>query len=233
MRRNLVILISLVVVASAIALGWFFLTDNAELSGDIQENAEQLETGSGVEQVFRIDPERSQVEFNIDEVLRGEDVTVVGVTRQVAGDIRINPSNPSASEIGTIIINARDLTTDADGRNRALRQFILKSSEAEFEFIEFTPKTLNNMPESVTIGEPFTFEIVGDLSVIGTTQEVTFTAEITPVSETEITGNAEAVVLYQDFGITIPSVPFVASVEDTVTLKINFTAAESNTETAG
>lgn len=224
MRRVLLILVGVIVVVGAAVGAWFFATDNAEISTDISENTDGLEAGSADEIVFRIDPEQSTAEFRIDEVLRGEDVTVVGTTQQVGGDIRVNVATPAESTIGTILVNARDLTTDADNRNRALRQFILQSSDDQYEFIEFEPTALNNMPEAVTVGETFAFEIVGNLTIVDTTNEVTFSAEVTPTSETQIEGFAETVVLYPDFNLTIPEVPFVASVEDEVTLRIDFVA---------
>ncbi len=193
-----------------------------------EESTDDTEMASASEgTIFRIDSQRSTAEFNIDEVLRGEDFTVVGTTNQIAGDILVNPDDPASSEIGEILINARDLTTDADGRNRALRNFILRSSNDEFEFISFQPTAIENMPDQVTVGETFEFQVIGDLTIIDTTQEVTFDVTVTPLDETEIEGVAEAVILYQDFDITIPDVPFVASVEDEVTLRLDFIAAST------
>jgi hypothetical protein len=42
-------------------------------------------------------------------------------------------------------------------------------------------------------------------------------------------GHAEATVLRSDFNLTIPNVPFVASVGDDVTLKLDFIAAAVTT----
>jgi len=227
MSRNvlttLVVIVLLVIVGGA---GWWFLTDNAELSGDIQDDTEQLEAQAASDVVFSIDQEQSQAVFEIDEVLRGEDVTVVGTTNQVAGDIRVNAEDPAASEIGEIRINARSLETDASQRNRALRQFILRSSEDDYEFITFQPTEITGMPESVSVGDTVEFQVTGDLTIVETTNPATFDATVTVVSETELSGTAETIVNYNDFDLSIPDVPFVASVEDDVTLRIEFVAAE-------
>lgn len=232
MRKGLIIVVAGVVLLAVAAAAFFVLNDNPEVTESAGENAEQLEAEAATDVVFRIDPEQSTVEFAIDEVLRGEDVTVVGTTQDVAGDIRINVANPSASEIGEIRINARSLMTDQTNRNRAIRQVILKSGEDQYEFITFNPTSLSEMPEAVEVGTPFEFTIVGDLTILDTTNEVTFNATVTPVSETEISGSAEAVVMYADWGIIIPEVPFVASVEDDVILTINFVATEAVAEEA-
>ncbi len=220
---TIVVVVLLAVVGGA---AWFFLTDNAEISETAQAGAEELAAETATDVVFRIDPEQSTAEFRINEVLRGEDVTVIGTTSEVAGDIRVNQADPAASDIGEIRVNARSLETDTSNRNRALRQFILRSSEDDYEFITFEPTALQNMPETAAVGETFEFQIVGNLTIVDTTMEVTFDATVTPTSETEITGSAETVVLYPEWGLSIPEVPFVASVEDEVTLTINFVATE-------
>jgi polyisoprenoid-binding protein YceI len=228
LSRIVTIVISVLLLIALAVGGWFFFTDNAQITEDVQDNTEQLEASQPSEIVFRMDPEQSQAEFNIDEVLRGEDFTVVGVTNQIAGDIRVNRDNPAESTVGEIRINARDLTTDASNRNRALRQVILRSSDDAYEFITFQPTSLTNMPESVTVGEPFEFQIVGDLTIIDVTNEVTFDATVTPLSETEIEGTAETVIMYPDWSLTIPSVPFVASVDEDVLLRLSFVAIEAS-----
>ncbi|MFN3374412.1 MAG: YceI family protein, partial [Chloroflexus sp.] len=69
-------------------------------------------------QLFAIDQSRSEARFLIDEVLRGQPVTVVGVTNQVAGQIALDPNVPTAAQVGVIQINARTFATDNEFRNR-------------------------------------------------------------------------------------------------------------------
>ncbi len=199
-------------------------------SADAEAAVESADTGDAI--VFSIDTEQSTAEFNIDENLRGERVTVVGTTNQVAGDISIDVNNPANSEIGQILINARDLQTDETGRNRALRNFILESANDEYEFITFDPASISGMPGSVSVGDTFEFQVMGDLTIKDTTQEVTFDVTVTPNSEAEIEGSAQTTIAYADFGLVIPEVPFVANVEDEVTLIFNFVAVDEQTTTA-
>jgi hypothetical protein len=115
----------------------------------------------------------------------------------------------------------------------------LQSAQDEFEFSEFTPTAVEGMPESVTIGEPVTFQIVGDLTVRDITAPVTFDTTVTAVSETELQGSATATVQRAVFELTIPSVPSVANVGEDVGLEIDFvatavdgTSAEATAEVA-
>ena len=59
---------------------------------------------------------------------------------------------------------------------------------------------------------------VGNLTIRGTTKDVTFDVTATPKSMTRLEGTAKATIKYADFGITIPQVPQVASVGETVGL---------------
>ncbi|MEL6524238.1 MAG: YceI family protein [Chloroflexota bacterium] len=221
------VIIALVVVVLAVAGGVFaFLTITAgdgEASQDISEVAGQIEeAGEGT--LLRIDGTQSEARFELDEDLRGERITVVGTTDQVGGDIVINFADPALSEVGTITINARTITTDNNFRNQALRGQILKSAQDQYEFVTFTPTELTGLPEEITTGETYTFQIIGDLNILDVTESVTFDAEVTIVSETEITGTASTSVLWADYGISIPNVPGVANITDDVALIIDFVA---------
>jgi len=188
-----------------------------------EETAAQEEpaVSSGVV-VFTISQEQSEVRFTLDELLRDQPNTVVGVTDQVAGEIAVNFGSPAASQVGEITINARTLRTDNDFRNRAINNEILDTGP--YEFIRFVPTEITGLPESVAVGDTVEFQVVGDLTIRDVTQSVTFDVTVTVVSETEITGYGSAVVLRSDYELTIPNVPSVANVTDEVLLEIEFTA---------
>jgi polyisoprenoid-binding protein YceI len=173
-------------------------------------------------QIFEIVAAESEARFLIDEVLRGSPFTVVGATDQVAGQIALDPSSPASVQLGTIQVNARTLVTDNDFRNRAIKNAILSTDT--YEFVTFTPTAISGLPETVTVGEPFSFQITGDLTVKNTTRTVTFEATVTPLSETELSGTASTRVLHRDFGLTIPDSPMVDTVADEVRIEIDFVA---------
>jgi polyisoprenoid-binding protein YceI len=119
-------------------------------------------------------------------------------------------------------VNARTLTTVISFCKNAIENHILITDR--FEFITLTPTELIGLPGSVNAGETFTFQIVGDLTVRDVTRQVTFDAEVTPISATELQGSASTTIFYKDYGIQIPSVPSVAGVDEDVRLEIDFTA---------
>jgi polyisoprenoid-binding protein YceI len=174
--------------------------------------------------LFQIRADESEARFIIDETLLGNPKTVVGSTNEVAGDLLVDFANPTNSRLGMIRINVRTLETDNEFRTRALRGQILQADRAEFEFAEFAPTALVGLPDNVTVGEPFDFQIKGNLTVHGVTREITFNATLIPVSEARLEGNAWTTVMYQDFGMTIPEASGVANVADEVRLEIDFVA---------
>lgn len=107
----------------------------------------------GAAVVYRIDAASSSVTFEIDEILNGSPKRVVGVTSDVAGEVLIDFGNPSASVLGTTVINVRTLETDSSFRDRAMRGPILGSASDENEFAVFEPVSVDGLPEEVAIGE--------------------------------------------------------------------------------
>jgi polyisoprenoid-binding protein YceI len=174
--------------------------------------------------VYEIDPARSEARFTINEVLRGAPKTVIGISKNLGGQIALDLANPAAAQVGTILINARDFKTDNEWRNRAIANEILLTNE--HEFITFEPTTISGLPESAVIGETYPLQITGDLTIAGQTREVTFDAEVTPLSENELQGTAALDILYADFGLTIPFSESVDSVEDNLLMELDFIAVQ-------
>ncbi|MCA9936361.1 MAG: YceI family protein [Ardenticatenaceae bacterium] len=176
--------------------------------------------------LFEIVPQQSEVQFALDETLRGSDITVVGRTNQVAGQIAADFADLSTAQVGVIKVNARTLATDNEFRNTALRGHILQADD--YEYITFTPTAVSGLPASINSGETATFTITGDLTIREVTQEVVFDAEVTAVSPTQLSGSASTAVNRADFNLTIPSAPGVANVGEVVQLHIDFVAVPSD-----
>ena len=185
--------------------------------------------------LYRINPEASQARFILQEDLRGVRIDVIGITNQVAGDFIVDFATPENSQVGAIAVNARTIETDNGFRNQAIRGQILRSAEDAFEFITFTPTALVGLPEEAVkeTGESLTFEIEGDLTIIGNTRPVTFTATVTANDLETLSGTASVTVLWRDWGIRIPSVPGVANITEEVTLELDFVADLVEAEEAG
>ena len=232
-------MLTLVIVIGVIAVLWIAAMDQflfketltpppAEVAeevvapGPAEATDESTSPETPPDGLFRIAASQSEVRFTLGEILGGEPTTVIGKTNQVTGEFGVDFENPQDAQLGEILIDARTLSTDNSFRNKAIQNRILNTSA--HQLISFVPTEIATLPETVGFGESLALEISGDLTITGVTQKVTFTASITPISSTQIEGHAEAMVAYADYGISIPSVPRVASVDDEVLLEIDFIA---------
>lgn len=177
---------------------------------------------------FVIDSSQSVASFEIDEELRGQPQHVIGETDQVAGQVRIDLSTPSATEFSQIIVNARTFQTGQERRDRAIRgPIILNSASDEHEFITLDVTGVDGLDAPIEVGDGWLFTVTGDLTIRGVTGEAVFEVNATLVDESTVEGTATAPVLRSDFGIGIPSVPGVANVTDEVILNLDFVATSS------
>lgn len=191
-------------------------------TGTGQNNSALPATGAGLK-VYQISQAESEARFNIYEQLRGQPKDVIGTTSQVAGEVAVDLSDLSTAKVGEILINARTLVTDDDRRNGAIRNRILFTDQ--FEYISFKPTQISGLSGSAAPGQSFTFQVAGDLTIRDTAQPVVFDVTVNVESPERLTGTAKSSVKRADYGINIPSVPFVANVGDDVTLEIDFVLA--------
>ncbi len=173
---------------------------------------------------YRINPEKSEARFRIQELLFGDPKTVVGRTNRIEGEIQIDLSNPHSVVVSPIRIDALGLRTDDSFRNRSLRRFILESSKEEYRYIVFDPMSIEGLPDKITFGEAVSLQMTGHLTVRDITKPVTFDMVVVPESETRLSGSGSTTILRSDFNLKIPRVPGVASVSEEVVLEFDFVA---------
>jgi polyisoprenoid-binding protein YceI len=175
--------------------------------------------------VFQITAGESEARFILSEELRGQPTTVIGATRQVAGEIAVDPADLVSARVGVIQINARTLATESNQRNRAIRNFILETDQ--YEFITFTPAEVRGLSGAGAPGGTFTFQVAGDLTIRDVTRPVVFDVTVTADAANRLSGTAATVVNRGDFSLAIPSVPQVANVSEAVRLEFDFVALAS------
>lgn len=217
-------IIGTLIVFAMAAVSYLFFREPEAPSTDlpeVQESASQPVV-AGDATAFVIDAEQSEVRFTLGELLGGEPTTVIGDSDNLSGTIYFSADAPQDAEISEIVINARDLETDNSFRNRAIQNQILETSS--YEYIRFMPTSISGLPGSVAVSATANLEITGNLTIKETTREVTFSGQVTVVSETQLDGHAETMVAYADYGIFIPNAPRVADVDEEVLLEIDFVA---------
>ncbi len=177
------------------------------------------------QRTFTLDPAQTEAHFIVNEVLNGSPNTVVGKTNAVSGQIFASYDNPSATTMSPVKVDLSNIATDSTMRNGMIHRAILQTDNPAFQIVQFTMTRLDGLPDKITIGQPFSFKITGDLNLHGVTKPETFDATVTPVSDTQLKGKASLTITYADFGVQIFQLPRqVASVEDHVILEIVFVA---------
>lgn len=169
----------------------------------------------------------SKVWFVIEEMFRGSPKTVVGVNTKVAAEVIADVDDPSTVVMGPVVVKAAYFDTEPGEepnplgdeigwRDTAINRFILDSSK--YPTITFTPAELIDLRD---VAEGSEKSIVGDLTVRGITQSVTFTATFDVVSPEQVRVTGWAEVRRRDFDLTIPKVAHVAGVADDLRLEFD------------
>lgn len=172
--------------------------------------------------VYRIDPDQSKATYRVGETFfdqRGF-VIAVGTTNAVAGDILVDPANLPASQVGEIVVDISQLRTDEPMRDNAIRRKWLES--ATYPLARFNNARITGSPATATEGQPFKFQITGDMTVRQATRPVTWDAEAT-LNGDSLQGKATTKLKMSEFGIDPPSL-LDLKVEDDVELTLDFVA---------
>lgn len=190
-------------------------------SEPVTEATESVTQG---EVLLRIVPEESTVYYEVGETFLNQNnrfATAIGKTSEVNGEIYANPANPLESRLGAFLIDISTFQSDNSRRDNTIRRDWLESSK--YPLATFVPRSITNLPETYVPGEPYSFEVQGELTVKQTTLGVTFT--ITAVYDQEqLTGTAETEILMSDFKVGPISIGGVLNTEDKVKIRFDFVA---------
>jgi polyisoprenoid-binding protein YceI len=166
--------------------------------------------------------ETSEARYRVREQLAGFDFPndAVGVTRQLEGQVVLDPQGAVISEESEFRIQLSSLTSDNERRDGYVRRRTLEVESypeailVPREFVGLDPP----LPES----GPVTFELVADLTLHGKTASTLWklTAEF---GADTITGIATTAFTFDIFGIPVPQVARVLSVDDNIRLELEFT----------
>lgn len=174
-------------------------------------------------QLYKIDPAQSEVRYQVNETLFNQNNrfnTAIGKTKGIAGELRVNFAQPSQSQIGDIVIDISQFTSDESRRDNFIRRTGLES--AKYPQATFKTTSIAGLPDKVAVGDDIKLTITGDLTVKETTKPVTWNVEL-KVGDKQLTGSASTQILMSDFGVGPLKLPILAT-EDQVKLSFDFVA---------
>jgi polyisoprenoid-binding protein YceI len=159
---------------------------------------------------YRSQEQLAGVNFPNDAV--GSTNTVTG-TLVIAKDGMIDPSQSKLS------VDLRTFKSDQDLRDNYLRT---RTFEVEkFPMAEFVPKRAVGLPHPLPSAGQAGFQLIGDLTIHGTTKEVTWTV-VTTFAPALIAGRGKTYITFEQFALPKPQLARLLSVDDKVDLEIEF-----------
>ena len=185
---------------------------------------QQASVQSGSMVVFVIDPDESEISYEVGETFINQDnrfAVAIGRTTQIEGVINMDRENPSASTISPILVDISQLNSDNNRRDNALRDRFLLSSQ--YPIATFTPTDISGLPGNYSDGERVKLQVTGDLTVREVTRQVTFDVSV-EIEGNDLQGEASTTILMSDFGVGPISIAGILNTEDEVILNFKFKA---------
>ena len=202
------------VVVVVIALGAFFGPKiYASFQGDdapaatVSTSGAQAATTDDLDGTWTIVPgdasNTTAAGYTVDEVLNGSDVTVVGSTTEVSGDVTISGDSLTAGEV---TVQTNSITTDSDRRDGQFRGNIFDTATYPTATFTFdSPVDLSALPKD---GTTTTVTAEGTLTLKDQSRPVSVDIEILQSGDTLI-ASGSIPTTWTDFGIEPPSLGFV------------------------
>ncbi len=181
---------------------------------------------SGSGKVYKIDPTQSEAHYEVSETFfQGNRLNLaIGRTKGIAGEVLVDFTNPANSQIGTIVIDVSQLTSDESRRDNFIRNNFLES--AKYPQATFKPTKIDGLPAIVKPGDQLTLKVTGDLTVKQTTKSVTFDVTLT-ANQDKVTGTASTQIALSDFGVGPIQIAMLQT-EDKAKLVFDFVAVPAS-----
>ena len=146
----------------------------------------------------------------------------VGKTSDVTGTIAIRTDGTIVADQSKIVVDLRTLTSDSDRRDGFIQGRTLRT--AEFPHAELVLTEAKGLSDPLPNSGDVQFQLIGDLTVRGVAKPTTWDVEA-EITGNELIGTAVTKVTITGFGMDLPLVGSVLSIEDEIDLEIDFRAA--------
>ena len=159
--------------------------------------------------------------YLVQEQLAGANLPndAVGVTSAVTGQVLLGPDGAVHSDQSRFTVDLTTLKSDDSRRDNYLRRSTLETSR--FPKAEFVLQEVRGLALPLPVGAEAQFQLLGDLTVHGVTSSVVWNATGAFTAE-GVTGKAATSFPFRQFGMSVPRVFVVVSVEDNIRLEVDF-----------
>lgn len=165
----------------------------------------------GNEARYRVREQLARVDFPSD---------AIGKTNQVTGALVIGADGKIARDGSSFTVDLKSIQSDNMRRDGFVRRNTLQTDS--FPTAVFIPASATGLPATLPVTGEMTFQLMGDLTIHGVTRPATWQVKASRNASGSVTGTATTNFRFADFGMTIPRVGMVLSVDDSITLEYDF-----------
>jgi polyisoprenoid-binding protein YceI len=176
---------------------------------------------------YRVVADRSEARYRVREQLAGISFPsdAVGTTSAIDGSIFLDTQGRIRTSDSRLTVDLRTLRSDRDRRDNYVRRNTLETERHPTAV--FIPSEVRGLTFPLPQTGTASFELIGDLTIRGTTRPTTWEATAT-FNGQEVSMEAKTSFRFADFGLSIPRVASVLSVEDTIRLETDLLLRRSS-----
>lgn len=191
---------------------------NVEILGETILNTEVIveKPTDNSKTILNISPD-TVARYKIKEKLTRfiDPIIAIGETSAIEGKIELDSEGKITSP-SIIYIDARTLKSDENKRDNWIVRTGILGDVIELNLID-----IDSLPWPLPESGEATFIITGQLSISGITRPTVWSIDGVFAQDT-ISGVATTVITWEEFQISKPRLPFIISVDDDITLEIDF-----------
>jgi polyisoprenoid-binding protein YceI len=167
---------------------------------------------------YRVVADRSEARYRVREQLAGISFPsdAVGTTSAIEGNLSLDAQGRIRPSDSRFTVDLRTLRSDRDRRDNYVRRNTLETGRHPTAV--FIPSEVRGLPFPLPPTGTASFELIGDLTIRATTRRITWEATAT-FNGQEVSVQAKTSFQFADFGLSIPRVASVLSVEETIRLE--------------
>jgi polyisoprenoid-binding protein YceI len=171
--------------------------------------------------VFVVGPDGNEARYRVREQLARFSFPndAVGSTRRVQGQIALDADDRVLRDDSRFVIDLASLQTDQDRRDNYVRRNTLATDS--FPSLTLVPREITGLPTPLPTSGEHRFRLLSDVTLRGVTKPIFWnvTATFTPNG---VTGLATTNFNFAEFGIPVPRLAFIMSVDDDIRLEYQF-----------
>lgn len=167
---------------------------------------------------YSVVAERSEARYRVREQLAGLSFPndAVGTTNAIEGRIALDAQGRVLPSDSRFTVDLRTLRSDEARRDNYIRRNTLETDR--YPIVVFVPTEVRGLRVPLPPAGTASFELIGDLTVRDATRRITWEATATFTGE-DVSVRAATTFRFGDFGLRVPRVAVVLSVEDHIRLE--------------